>query len=137
MTGICALPETDATQSSSELSPILTVTPATMLLALSPLYVTALMVCAPVVYVPEAMDWSLVLGWYVVAPAIVADADRETELFPAVPELTYPADTVGVTDTVLVRVIVPDDVLMVELVPEMVDGAVADPADTALVACEE
>ena len=94
------------------------------------------MVCAPVRYVPLAMDWSEVVGVHVVAPFVVTLAVRETEEFPAVPDETYPAVTEGVTDMVLdkVRVLVP--VLTEADVPLILAGAVALPEDTDLVACE-
>ena len=96
-----------------------------------------LMVCAPVRYVPEAIVWLLVPGVYVVAPLVVTDAVRETLELPAVPDATYPAETVGVTDMVFesVSVFVPVDTDA--LVPVIVAGAVAEPLATALVCCVE
>ena len=64
---VSAVPVTDATQSSSVLSPTLTVTPCTMLAAVRLVVVTALMVCAPVRYLPDAIVWSVVDGWIVCA----------------------------------------------------------------------
>ena len=66
----------------------------------------------------------------VCAAWVVTLAVRDTEEFPAVPLDTYPADTVGVTDTVLDRVSVLLPVLTVALVPLMVAGAVAEPLAT-------
>jgi hypothetical protein len=65
---------------------------------------------------------------------VVTEAVRETELFPAVPEATYPAVTLGVTETVFesVRVFVPVETVADE--PEMLDGAVALPVATLFVA---
>ena len=60
---------------------------------------------------------------------------RETAELPAVPELIYPADTVGVTDTVLANVKVFVPVLTVALVPDIVAGAVALPLLTDFVVC--
>jgi len=64
---------------------------------------------------------------------VVTDADRDTELFPAVPELTYPAVTDGVTETVFDNVSVFVLADTVALVPYIEAGAVAEPLDTALV----
>ena len=99
-------------------------------------FASPLIVCLPVRYVPAAISWLEVVGVKVAAPLVVTEAVRLTELFPAVPLATYPADTVGVTDMVLesVRVFVP--VLTVAEVPLMLAGAVAEPEATALVACE-
>ena len=95
-------------------------------------------VIAPVQYVPEETAvCEEVVGVTVLAACVVTDAVRLTEEFPAVPELTYPADTDGVTDTVLlkVRVFVPVDTEA--LVPVILAGAVAEPLDTDLLACAE
>lgn len=89
------------------------------------------MVCVPVRYVPLAIVWALVPGVMVAAAFVVTEAVRDTELFPAVPEETYPAETEGVTLTVLERVIVLVPVDTEADVPEMVAGAVADPELTA------
>ena len=106
--------------------------PCTILLCTK--FASPLMVCVPVRYVPLAMVWLVVPGVMVAAALVVTDAVRDTEEFPAVPEDTYPADTVGVTDTVLesVRVFVP--VETDAEVPLMLAGAVADPDVTDLVA---
>lgn len=91
------------------------------------------MVCAPVRYVPLAMVWSLVVGVMVAAALVVTLAVRETELFPAVPDATYPAVTVGVTEMVFesVSVFVPVDTEALD--PVMVAGDVAEPLSTDLV----
>lgn len=94
------------------------------------------MVCAPVRYVPDDIVWSVVVGVNVVAPFVATEAVRETELLPAVPDATYPADTDGVTETVLDKVRVFVLVLTEALVPLIEAGAVAEPAETAFVACE-
>ena len=67
------------------------VLPYTMLAATR--LASPLMVCVPVRYVPLAIVWLLVPGVMVAAAFVVTDAVRETELFPAVPELTYPSVT--------------------------------------------
>lgn len=68
-------------------------------------------------------------GAIVAVPFVVTEAERLTELFPAVPELTYPAVTVGVTETVFERVSVFVPVDTVALDPDMDAGAVADPEE--------
>lgn len=97
-------------------------------------FASPLMVCAPVRYVPELMVWLVVVGVYVAAAFVVTEAVSDTALFPAVPLLTYPAETDGVTDTVLesVSVFVPVDT--VADVPLMLAGAVALPLATLLLA---
>ena len=70
----------------------------------------------------------------VAAALVVTDAVSDTAEFPAVPELTYPADTDGVTLTVFESVSVFDPVDTVALVPEIDAGAVADPDATDLLA---
>ena len=95
-------------------------------------FASPLMVCVPVRYVPLAMVWLLVPGVMVAAALVVTDAVSDTELLPAVPEDTYPALTVGVTEIVLLRVSVLVPVLTDAEVPLIVAGAVADPALTAL-----
>ena len=61
-------------------------------------------------------------------------AVKLTEELPAVPLLIYPAVlTLGVTDTVLVNVIVLVPVVMDALVPLIEDGAVAVPFGVALI----
>ena len=94
------------------------------------------MVCVPVRYVPLAMVWSVVVGVIVAAALVVTLAVSETLEFPAVPLATYPADTVGVTLTVLERVSVLVPVLTDADVPLMVAGAVALPLVTDFVACD-
>ena len=66
----------------------------------------------------------------------MTEAVKLTLEFPAVPEETYPAETEGVTETVLesVKVFVP--VETEALVPLIDAGAVAEPLETAFVACE-
>ena len=95
-------------------------------------FASPLIVCAPVRYVPLAMVWLLVPGVMVAAPFVVTDAVSDTDAFPAVPEATYPALTVGVTETVLLKVSVFVPVETDAEVPLMVAGAVADPEETAL-----
>ena len=92
------------------------------------------MVCVPVKYVPLAMIWVLFVGVIVAALLVVTLAVKDTELFLAVPDATYPALTLGVTDTVFVsvRVFVPVDT--VAAVPEIDAGAVAEPLATLLLA---
>ena len=92
------------------------------------------MVWPPVRYVPDAIVWLLVPGVIVAAALVVTDAVSDTDELPAVPLETYPAVTLGVTETVFesVKVLVPVDTLA--LVPLIVAGAVADPLDTDLVA---
>ena len=75
-------------RSSSFASPILTVTPDAMFAADRPLYVTALIVCVPVRYVPDAIVWSDADVLYVAAPFVVTDAVRDTDELPAVPDDT-------------------------------------------------
>ena len=58
------------------------------------------------------------------APCVVTLAVRETAEFPAVPELTYPSVTEGVTDTVLLSVMLLVFDVTDAPVPEMVAGAV-------------
>lgn len=70
------------------------------------------------------------------AALVVTDAVSDTDEFPAVPELTYPADTCGVLLTVFESVSVLVPVETVALVPEMVAAGVADPLATDLVACD-
>lgn len=83
------------------------------------------MVCTPVVYVPEAIVWSLVVGVYVVAPLVVTDAVNETDEFPEVPIETYPALTCGVFET--------DDFESVSvLVPVLTEAPVADIDDAGV-----
>ena len=95
-------------------------------------------VCFPVRYVPAAISILLVPGVMVAAAFVVTDAVRDTEAFPAVPALTYPAvDTVGVTDTVLLKVKVFVPVDTEALVPDIEAGAVTVPLATAFVACAE
>ena len=71
-----------------------------------------------------------------VAPFVVTDAVSETELFPAVPALTYPAVTDGVTEMVFERVMVFVPVETLADVPVMLAGAVALPLATLLLAEE-
>ena len=61
--------------------------------------------------------------------------DKLTELFPAAPDATYPALTVGVTEMVLLNVSVLVPVETVADVPLMDAGAVAEPFATAFDAC--
>ena len=86
-------------------------------------------------YVDAAIVWSLVPGVYVAAPFVVTEAVSETELFPAVPEATYPALTDGVTEMVLLNVSVLVPVETVAEVPLMDAGAVAEPLETLVDAC--
>ena len=61
--------------------------------------------------------------------------DPDTVIVPAVPEETYPAETVGVTDCVadVVAVIRPSEPTVIEgLAVMVVAGVVADPEATAL-----
>lgn len=88
------------------------------------------MVCAPVRYVPAAIVWFEVPGVIVAAALVVTDAVRLTDVLPAVPDATYPADTCGVLDTLLVRVSVFVPVVTDALVPDMDDAGVADPEAT-------
>jgi hypothetical protein len=75
-----------------------------------------------------------VLGVIVAAALVVTEAVKDTEAFPAVPALIYPAVvTLGVTETVLVNVIVLVPVETVAVVPEIVEGAVTLPFATALI----
>lgn len=83
---------------------------------------------------PEAIVWLLVPGVIVAAAFVVTDAVRDTVELPAVPELAYPADTVGVTEIVLLNVSVLFPVDTDALDPDIVAGAVADPLATDLVA---
>ena len=78
----------------------------------------------------------LVPGVIVAAALVVTEAVKLTELLPAVPALTYPAETEGVTLTVLVKVKVLVPVLTVALEPLIDAGAVAEPLETDFVACE-
>ena len=94
-----------------------------------------MIVCVPVRYVPLAIVWSLVVGVMVAAAFVVTLAVRDTAELPAVPLATYPADTEGVTLTVLERVSVLVPVLTDADVPLMEAGAVALPIDTDFVAC--
>ena len=94
-------------------------------------------VCAPVRYVPDAIVWFDVEGVIVAAPFVVMDAVNETELLPAVPDATYPAVTAGVTLTDLESVSVFVPVLTDAEVPVIEAGAVAEPASTDLVCCDE
>ena len=66
----------------------------------------------------------------VAAAFVVTLAVRETDAFPAVPVETYPAETTGVTEIVLLSVNVFVPVETLADVPEIVDGAVADPLYT-------
>ena len=101
-------------------------------------FASPLIVCVPVRYVPLLIVWLLVVGVMVAAPLVVTDAVRDTEEFPAVPALTYPAAvTFGVTETVLESVIVFVPVETEALDPVMVAGAVTVPAATLLVALPE
>jgi hypothetical protein len=122
--GICALPAT-----------LKIVFPATIFPATR--FASPLIVCFPVQYVPAAIFWSLVPGVIVAAAFVVTDAVRLTDEFPAVPAETYPAVlTVGVTETVLVSVIVfvPEDTDAE--VPLMDAGAVTLPLATDLLAAD-
>ena len=94
-------------------------------------FASPLIVCAPVRYVPLAIVWSDVVGVNVAAALVVIDAVSETELFPAVPVDTYPADTVGVleTDFESVSVFVPLDTLA----PVAEIGAAGDALPLAIV----
>lgn len=96
-------------------------------------FVSPLIVCLPVRYVPAAISCAEVDGVIVAAAFVVTDAVSVTDAVCAVPEATYPAVTTGVieTDFVRVRVFVP--VLTVALVPETDVGPFADPAATAFV----
>ena len=79
---------------------------------------------------PLAIVWLLVPGVIVAAPFVVTDAVSDTEELPAVPLDTYPADTVGVFETLFesVRVFVP--VETDAPVAEIVDAGDADPLAT-------
>ena len=81
-------PETEAILSSSFASPILTVVPLSIVLELSPLTVTAFIVCVPVRYVPLAIVWSEAEVLYVVAPFVVTEAVRATVAVLAVADET-------------------------------------------------
>ena len=131
------VPVTLATLSDSALSPIWTVTPDLILAADKLVVVTPLMVCVPVRYRPLFIVWSDALGYIVCAACVVTDAVSDTELFPAVPLLTYPAVvTLGVTLTVLDNVSVFVPVLTVADVPVIEAGAVTVPLATAFDACD-
>lgn len=95
------------------------------------------MVCVPVRYVPLAIVWLDVPGVIVAAAFVVTLAVSVTELFVAVPLATYPANTTGVTLTVFVSVSVLVPVDTVADVPDIVVGAEADPAATALLCADE
>lgn len=87
-------------------------------------------VCVPVRYVSDAIVWFDVPGVIVAAPFVVTDAVSDTDEFPAVPDETYPADTVGVFDTDLLSVSVFVPVDTDAPVAVIVDAGVADPLDT-------
>ena len=123
ITGICAFPFTLKIDF-----------PATMFEATR--FESPFIVCLPVQYVPALISWSVVPGVIVAAAFVVTDAVRLTELLPAVPLDTYPAETVGVTETVLVSVNVFVPVLTDAELPEIVFGAVALPLETDFVACD-
>ena len=89
-----------------------------------------LIVCAPVRYWFADIVCVEVLGVYVAAAFVVTLAVSDTEEFPAVPLDTYPADTVGVFETVLDNVKVFVLVDTVALVPLIVDAGVAEPLGT-------
>lgn len=93
------VPVTLRIRSASLASPTVTVVPAFTFAAVIFAVVTALMVCAPVRYHPEAMVWSVVEVLYVVAASVVSCSvfDPDTVTVPAVPAETYPAETEGVT----------------------------------------
>ena len=67
MLSLGAVPVTDIILSSSALSPTLTVTPSTILAAVIPLVVTALIVWLPPKYCPDVIVWSEDEVLYVVA----------------------------------------------------------------------
>jgi len=83
------------------------------------------------------MLWLLVPGVYVAAAFVVTLAVRDTDAFPAVPALIYPAVvTLGVTEMVFDSVSVFVPVLTVALVPLIVLGAVTVPFATLADACD-
>jgi hypothetical protein len=96
-------------------------------------FVSPLIVCLPVRYVPAAISCAEVPGVIVAAALVVTDAVRDTEEVVAVPALTYPAETTGVTETDFVSVIVFVPVDTVAVVPLIDVGADAEPDATALV----
>ena len=117
MLGICAVPATPNI-----------VFPLTMFPASR--FASPLMVCAPVKYVPEAIVWLLVPGVIVAAPFVVTLAVSDTLELPAVPDVTYPAETVGVFETLLDSVSVFVPVETDAPVAEIVAAGVAEPLET-------
>ena len=85
-------------------------------------------------YVPLAIVWFDVDGWYVVALFVVTLPVSDTEVFPEVPLEIYPAETCGVLLTVFVSVSVFVPVDTVADVPLIEDAGVALPLDTVFVA---
>ena len=74
-----------------------------------------------------AMVWAVVPGVIVAAALVVTDAVSVTAELPAVPLEIYPAETVGVLLTLLLKVSVFVPVDTDAPVAEMVDAGVADP----------